>query len=93
MTIFSNQHNLCHLKSIVELQYVKGSSTGFYIVGPAKVKPRNYFLFTEGSPEIENKEHLFDFVVALYLHQVTEKLFQKTMKIMGLCLFIYIIFV
>ena len=33
------------------------------VLGPTKVKVRKSFLFTEGSPEIENKEH--DFVATL----------------------------
>ena len=44
----------------------RGSSTGLLLVGPGKVKACESFLFTEGSPECENKEHLFDFVVTLY---------------------------
>ena len=44
----------------------RGSSSGFSLVGPTKVKARKSFLFTEGFPEVENKEHLFDFVVSLF---------------------------
>ena len=43
-----------------------GSSTEFWLVCPTKVKARKSFLFTEGSPVDENKEHLFDFVVTLH---------------------------
>ena len=43
----------------------RGLSTGQFLVGPAKVKAGKYILFTEGSPEVKNKEHLFDLVVAL----------------------------
>ena len=32
----------------------------------ANVKARKSFLFTEKFPVIENKEHLFDFVVTIY---------------------------
>ena len=35
----------------------RGSSTGFSLVGPAKVKACKSFLFTEGTPKVENKEH------------------------------------
>ena len=35
-----------------------GSSTGLSLVGHTKVKACKSFLFTEGSPEVENKEHL-----------------------------------
>ena len=45
----------------------RGSSTGFSLVGPTNVKACKSYLFTEGSPEVENKEHLFDFVVTLSL--------------------------
>ena len=52
------------------------------------------YLFTEGSLEVENKEHLFDFVVTLKLGQgVLERWklpycirWLKTMKHMGLFL-------
>ena len=37
------------------------------LVGPSKVKARLlFFIFTEDSIKVENKEHLFDFVVTLY---------------------------
>ena len=44
------------------------SSTGLSLVGPFKVKALTPFLFTEGSFKVENKEHLFDFVVTLCLY-------------------------
>ena len=44
-----------------------GSSTWFWLVGPAKAKARESFLFTEGSHEVGNNKHLFDFVVTLYV--------------------------
>ena len=47
----------------------RGSSTGWSQVGPTKVKARKSFLFIEGSPEVENKIHLFDFVVTVYILQ------------------------
>ena len=34
---------------------LRGSSTGVLHVGPTKVKAPKSFLFTEGSPEVENK--------------------------------------
>ena len=37
------------------------------LVGLTKVKARKSFLFTEGYLKVENKEHLFDFVVTLLL--------------------------
>ena len=43
----------------------RGSSTRLSLVGPTKVEACESFLFTEGSPEVENKEHLFDFVDTL----------------------------
>ena len=45
----------------------RGSSKGFSLVGPAKVKAHKSLLFTEGFLEVKNKEHLFDFVVTLTL--------------------------
>ena len=45
----------------------RGPSTGLLLVGPAKVKARESFLFTEGSHEVGNNKHLFDFVVTLYV--------------------------
>ena len=44
----------------------RGSSTGLSQEGPSKVKACKSFLFTKGSLEVENKEHLVDFVVTLY---------------------------
>ncbi len=43
----------------------RGSSTRLSLVGTTKVKACKSFLFTEGSPEVENKEQLFDIVVTL----------------------------
>ena len=37
-------------------------------VGPTKVKVRKSILFTEGTPEVEIKEHLFDSVGILYFY-------------------------
>ena len=34
--------------------------TGFWRIGPTKVNASESILFTEGSPEIEKNEHLFD---------------------------------
>ena len=39
------------------------SSTGLSLVGLTNVEARKSFLFTEGSLEVKNKEHLLDFVV------------------------------
>ena len=35
------------------------------LVDPTKVKARKSFIFTEGSPEVENKGHFFYFVGTL----------------------------
>ena len=35
-----------------------GSIAGFWRVSPTKVKAPKSFLITEGSPEVENKEHI-----------------------------------
>ena len=43
-----------------------GSSTGLSLVGPTKAKARKSVLLTEGFLKVENKEQLFDYVVALY---------------------------
>ena len=43
------------------------SSNGLFLVGPTKVKACKSFLFNEGSLKVENKEHLFDFVLTLFL--------------------------
>ena len=50
-----------------------GFKTGLSLVGPTKVKACKSFLFTDGSLKVENKEHLFGFVVTLYL--LTKDLF------------------
>ena len=36
----------------------RGSNTGLFIVGPAKVKASKCFLFTEGFLEVENKKNM-----------------------------------
>ena len=36
-------------------------------VGPTKVKDHKSFKFTEGSLKVENKEHLVDFIVTLFI--------------------------
>ena len=36
---------------------IGGSRTGFWQVGPIKIKASKSFLFTEDSPEIGNKDH------------------------------------
>ena len=43
------------------------SVTRFSLVGPTKITARKYFLFTEGSLKVENKEQLFDFVFIVNL--------------------------
>ena len=43
------------------------SSSGLSLGGPTKVKALKSFLFTEGSLRVESKEHLFKFVVTLFL--------------------------
>ena len=43
------------------------SSVGFSLIGPTIVKAHESFLFSEGSLKVENKEHLVDFVVTLWL--------------------------
>ena len=43
-----------------------GSNSRLYFIGSTKVKAGKSFLFTEGSLKVENKEHLFDFVVTIY---------------------------
>ena len=50
----------------LERQVVKNSLV-------SKVKARMSFLFTEGSLNVENKEHLFDFNVTLYLYHLLTK--------------------
>ena len=47
----------------------RGSCAGFSLGGPTKVKSHKFFLFTEDSLKVESKEHLFDFVVTLYLQK------------------------
>ena len=47
----------------------RGSCAGFSLGSPTKVKSHKFFLFTEDSLKVESKEHLFDFVVTLYLQQ------------------------
>ena len=44
----------------------RSSISGLSYGGPAKFKAPKSFLNTEGSLKVENKEHLFDFVVTLY---------------------------
>ena len=48
----------------------RGSSSGLSLEDPTKVKARKFLLFTESSLKVENKEHLFDFVVTLYLAKI-----------------------
>ena len=38
-----------------------------------KIKACKYFLITEVSLKVDNKEHLFDFVVTLYSHHLITK--------------------
>ena len=45
----------------------RGSSTMFFLVGPAKVKAHNSILFPEKFPGIENKEHSVGFVITFIL--------------------------
>ena len=40
----------------------RGSNTGFFHVGPTKVKACKSFLFTKSSLKVWDKEHLFDFI-------------------------------
>ena len=44
-----------------------GSSTGCLLGGSAKVKAHGSFQFTEKFPCIENKDHLVDFVITIYI--------------------------
>ena len=46
----------------------RGSSTVLSLVSLTLVKACKSFLFTEGTLKVENKEHLFDFVVTLYTY-------------------------
>ena len=42
----------------------RGDISGICLGGPTKVKACKYFLFTEPSLKVENKEHLFDFLLS-----------------------------
>ena len=50
----------------------RGSISGLSLGGPTKVKARESFLFTEGSLKVENKEHLFDFIVTLLSSKIRQ---------------------
>ena len=54
-----------HIQSVVKVSAC-WSSTELSLTGPTKVDARKSFLLTERSLNVENKEHLFDFVVTLY---------------------------
>ena len=43
----------------------RGFSSGLSLGGPTKVKAHKSYQFAEGSLKVENKEHLFDFIVTL----------------------------
>ena len=46
---------------VVKVLYIKGSDTGYSLVGPTKVKAHKSFSLTEKLSYIENKEPLLDF--------------------------------
>ena len=48
---------------LLRFSTARGSGSGLSLGGPTKVKMRKFFLFTEGSLEVESKEHLIEFVV------------------------------
>ena len=50
----------------------RGSSTRLFRVGTTKVKACRSFLFTDSPLKVENKEHLVDLVVTLFIfiHEV-----------------------
>ena len=43
-----------------------GLNTGFSLVPPTKVKSCKFFVFAQKFPIVENKEHMFDFVIHNY---------------------------
>ena len=58
----------CNINSwLSRCSSARGSGSWLYLGNPTKVKANKFFLFTESSLKVENKEHLVDFVVTLYL--------------------------
>ena len=64
--LFSRWQNLDKIQSwLLRCSTARGSISGLFLGGPTKFKACKSFIFTEGSLKVENKEHLFVFVVTL----------------------------